>query len=173
MSNQFLILPILIPLISGICIALLPFRSEKSRNLFNLTAVLLNSFVILWLILSRPSDSLTLLTLTKALPFALKLDGLGIIFLGLIGFLWPVSTLYSFEYTKECNYCIIWYFYIQLLMHFHTIFHSSCTIYTSSNSVKDSNFSISLPTFISLILCFYLFLIVAVLIGRNWPMVGY
>ena len=101
MSNQFLILPILIPLISGISIALLPFRSEKSRNLFNLTAVLLNSFVILWLILSRPSDSLTLLTLTKALPFALKLDGLGIIFLGLIGFLWPVSTLYSFEYMEH------------------------------------------------------------------------
>ena len=101
MSNQFLILPILIPLISGICIALLPFRSEKSRNLFNLTAVLLNSFVILWLILSRPAGSLTLLYLTKTLPFALKLDGLGIIFLGLIGFLWPVSTLYSFEYMEH------------------------------------------------------------------------
>lgn len=101
MNIKWIILPVLLPLLAGIGIALLPFRSQKARNCFTLCAVLLNSLAILALLLVRPSGTLTLLFLTEGLPLSLKLDGLGIVFLGLIGFLWPIAILYSFEYMEH------------------------------------------------------------------------
>ena len=101
MNVKLLILPVLIPLLAGIGIALLPFGSEKARDRFTGCTVLLTSLVILALLLKQPSGTLTLLFLTKDLPFALKLDGLGIVFLALIGFLWPIAIFYSFEYMEH------------------------------------------------------------------------
>ena len=101
MHVKWILLPVLLPLLAGIGITFLPFRSQKARNRFTAGAVLLNSLVILVLILSRPAGTLTLLRLTKDLPLALKLDGLGVVFLGLIGFLWPIAIFYSFEYMEH------------------------------------------------------------------------
>ena len=101
MNVKWIILPVLIPLLAGICIALLPFRSERVRERFTGCSVLLTSLVIFALLQVRPSGTLTLLTLAEDLPLALKLDGLGIVFLALIGFLWPLSIFYSFEYMEH------------------------------------------------------------------------
>lgn len=101
MNVKLLILPVLIPLLGGICTALLPFRSGKTRDHFTAGVVLLNSAVILAFLLSRPSGTLTLLRLTGALSLALRLDGLSVVFLALIGFLWPIAIFYSFEYMEH------------------------------------------------------------------------
>ena len=78
MNVKWIILPVLIPLLAGIGIALLPFRSERVRERFTGCSVLLTSLVIFALLQVRPSGTLTLLTLAEDLPLALKLDGLGI-----------------------------------------------------------------------------------------------
>ena len=101
MNVKLLILPVLIPLLGGICTALLPFRSGKTRDRFTAGVVLLNSAVILAFLLSRPSGTLTLLRLTGDIHLALRLDGLSVVFLALIGFLWPIAIFYSFEYMEH------------------------------------------------------------------------
>ena len=98
---MFLILPVFIPLAAGIFIGLHRFRSDRMRSILTFCLALLNSLVILILLLKRPSGTLVLLHLTAVLPFSLKLDGAGLVFLSLIAFLWPLAVLYSLEYMAN------------------------------------------------------------------------
>ena len=101
MTVKWIVLPVLLPMAAGICTALLPFGSEKARERFTACAVTLNSLVIAALLWLHPAGTLTLITLAGDLPLALKLDGLGYVFLGLIAFLWPPAVFYSFEYMEH------------------------------------------------------------------------
>lgn len=98
MNLKFLILPIAIPFISAAGIYFFPFKSSKSRNAFTAFSVILTSLCVLALIVKRPADSIVLASFGKGIDFALSLDGLGVVFLALIGFLWPAAIFYSFEY---------------------------------------------------------------------------
>ena len=97
----FLILPILLPMAAGALSAWLPLPSPKKRDGFIACAVILNSLLILLLILLKPSGILTLLHLTDSIVLSLRLDGLSVVFLGLIGFLWPLASFYAFEYMEH------------------------------------------------------------------------
>ena len=101
MNSKWIVLPVLLPMLAGIGITFLPFRSGRKRNCFTACAVLLNSLVILALLLLRPSGTLKLLALSDGLMLALKLDGLGVVFLAMIGFLWPIAIFYAFEYMEQ------------------------------------------------------------------------
>lgn len=101
MNTQFLILPVLIPMIAGICIYFIPFRKSRSRDAFTAAAVIANSLIIFLLLLTRPEGTFTLFRLTESIPLSLKLDGLGVVFLALIGFLWPLASFYAFEYMEQ------------------------------------------------------------------------
>ena len=101
MKSFFLLLPVLIPLLAGVTLFLFPFRNGRSRDGFTSAAVLVNSFLIFLLILSRPAETLRLVSLTKTITLALRLDGLGVVFLALIGFLWPLASFYAYEYMEH------------------------------------------------------------------------
>lgn len=62
--------------------------------------VILTSVLVLALLLNRP-DELVVLQLSEKVCFSLKVDGLGTVFAGLISILWPLATLYSFEYMSH------------------------------------------------------------------------
>ena len=101
MSEKLLILPVLIPLLSGTVTGVYPFREKKTRDIFTFCASLFNSLLIFMLLLRRPAGSLTLLHLARDFSFSLRLDGAGMIFLALIAFLWPTAVLYSLEYMEH------------------------------------------------------------------------
>lgn len=96
-----LILPVLIPLTAGVLCGLIPFSSERRRDWFLAFSVLLNSLLVLFLLWMPPSGTLVLLPLTQTITLSLHLDGLGMVFLGLIGFLWPLASFYAFEYMEH------------------------------------------------------------------------
>lgn len=100
MTTKLLLLPVILPFIAGCCIALLPFRSGKIRNIFTFSAVLLNSVLSVFVILNR-GGTLRLVQLTEKISVSLRCDGLSVVFLALIAFLWPLATLYSFEYMEK------------------------------------------------------------------------
>lgn len=93
---------ILIPFIAGILVPLLPFRKRYQKELFLEGAVILNS-VLVWYLLLHHSDSTFLLAnFTGDLNISFRVDGMSMIFAGLVSALWPFATLYAFEYmTKE------------------------------------------------------------------------
>lgn len=75
-------------------------------------AVIVNS-ILVWYLLLHHSDSTFLLAhFTGDLSISFKVDGMGMVFAGLISSLWPFATLYAFEYmTKEEHEKIFFLFY--------------------------------------------------------------
>lgn len=100
MSSGYLFLPVMLPIVGG---ALVPFLrlSDKRRNLVLEILVLITSALALACVIWRPEEGVVLFQLTGNLNFALKLDGLGSVFTCLIAVLWPLSTLYAFEYMRH------------------------------------------------------------------------
>lgn len=100
MHSLFLALMVLVPIVGSIFIYLLRHRTRVLRPYtFCLTVV---TSVLTWItILNRPEDGFTLLNFTRALSIRLQLDGLGSLFAGMVSVLWPLTTLYAFEYMEH------------------------------------------------------------------------
>lgn len=107
-----IILVILIPIIAGIFVPLLHFKKRSHMEIFLECAVILNS-ILVWYLLLHHSDSTFLLAhFTGDLSISFKMDGMGMVFAGLVSSLWPFATLYAFEYmTKEEHEKIFFLFY--------------------------------------------------------------
>lgn len=103
---------ILIPFITGILVPVIPFRKRWQKEVFLETAVALNS-ILVWYLLLHHSDSTFLLAhFTGNLNISFRVDGMSMVFAGLVSALWPFATLYAFEYmTKEENENVFFLFY--------------------------------------------------------------
>lgn len=107
-----ILLVILIPIIAGVLVSLIPFRKRTHMEVFLETLVILNSFLVGYLIFHRPHHIVTLANFTGNLSISFQVDGMSIVFSGLISGLWPLATLYAFEYmTKEEHEKIFFTFY--------------------------------------------------------------
>lgn len=100
MSSAYLILPVVLPILGGALMPLLHL-TEKKRNLFLESLVLLTSVIAVLCVFRRPEEGFVMFHLTGNLDFALRLDGLGSVFTCLIAGLWPLATLYAFEYMRH------------------------------------------------------------------------
>ena len=101
MSSYFLIIPILIPIITGSILRLTRVKNEVVYKSISLTSVILTSlitFAFLFVIDSSPS---VILVFSDKINVALKLDGLGKIVAGMVSILWPFSLLYSYAYMQD------------------------------------------------------------------------
>ena len=94
----------LLPILAGVLSPLLPFRSRNQMLAFIETAVLLNSVLVFVLLISQPQESFILFRFTGDLTLSFHLDGLGTVFAGIVSVLWPLATLYAFEYMKHENH---------------------------------------------------------------------
>jgi multicomponent Na+:H+ antiporter subunit D len=92
---------VLLPILGGILIPILPYKNRKQMAVYIECLVLLNSLLVLWMLLHQPMEAFTLFHFTGNLSITLKLDGLGSVFAALVSALWPLATLYSFEYMKH------------------------------------------------------------------------
>lgn len=103
---------ILIPIITGILVPLLPFRQRSHKEIFLEGAVILNS-ILVWYLPPHHSDSTFLLAhFTGNLNISFRVDGMSVVFAGLVSALWPFATLYAFEYmTKEKHEDTFFLFY--------------------------------------------------------------
>lgn len=107
-----ILLVIFIPIIAGMLVSLIPFQKRSHMEIFLESAVVLNSFLVGYLLLHRPDHIITLANFTGNLSIGFKVDGMSIVFAGLISVLWPFATLYAFEYmTKEKHERIFFTFY--------------------------------------------------------------
>ena len=95
-----LALTLLVPLAGGLLLPLLKLEG-KQRNWYVEAVTLLTSVLALILCFTRPEGTLTLLKMTDAFSLTLRVDGLSLVFTGLIAFLWPLATLYAFEYMHH------------------------------------------------------------------------
>lgn len=103
---------ILIPFIAGSLVPVLPFRKRWQKEVFLETVVVVNS-ILVWYLLLHHSDSTFLLAhFTGNLNISFRVDGMSMVFAGLVSALWPFATLYAFEYmTKEKHENVFFLFY--------------------------------------------------------------
>ena len=112
MKEGMMLIVILLPVITGILVPLLPFKKRKHMEIFLEGLVILNSLLVFHLLLNRPEEIFTLAKFTGNLSIAFKVDGMSMVFAGLVSALWPFATLYAFEYmTKEEHETIFFMFY--------------------------------------------------------------
>ena len=101
MEKFGILLPIVFPVLMGALLPLFPFRNKRARNLYIELVTIATSIFAVWLIFHRPSEDFNVLNLAGELEVKFHIDGLGMVFGGLISFLWPFATLYAFEYMEH------------------------------------------------------------------------
>ena len=109
---MLIILTLLVPLLGGAAMSFIRFPSGKARAIYVESVVCLTSLMVLSLLLTRTSDALVLYHLIDKLPLAFRLDGPACVFAGLVAVLWPIASLYAFEYMKHeerDNTFMAWY----------------------------------------------------------------
>lgn len=96
-----LYLAFLLPLLGGAVLPLFRFRTVKARAIYVEAVVITTSLIMGWLIWHRTDTVYPLMTLGGNLQIAFKLDGTGCVFAGLVAILWPLASLYGFEYMQH------------------------------------------------------------------------
>lgn len=103
---------ILIPVIAGVLVLLIPFKKRSHMEIFLESMVIFNSVLVWYLLLHRPANVFTLANFTGNLSISFEVDGMSMVFGGLVSALWPLATLYAFEYmTKEEHEKVFFMFY--------------------------------------------------------------
>ena len=92
---------ILLPAVGGITLAFLNPKEAKTRERLIMGVTLVTSAIALWTLWGAQTGTVTLMTLGDKLSLALRVDGLSKVFGTLVAILWPVTTLYSFEYMTH------------------------------------------------------------------------
>ena len=101
MSQFILFVPIFFPIIVGLLMLSLTRRKFSAAAVE--VVVIINSLMILGIILSGigRDEGALFFTLATGLDVFFKVDGMGMVFAGLIAFLWPLATIYAFEYMEN------------------------------------------------------------------------
>lgn len=101
MNAGIMVAVVLLPVFGGVLIPLIPFKNRTHMAFYIECVVLFNSLLVFTMLLHRPQDAFILFRFTGNLSVSFRLDGLGTVFAGLVSALWPLATLYSFEYMKH------------------------------------------------------------------------
>lgn len=114
LADWYLLVPILLPVVSGLVIALCPRVGEdKARNPLVLATLCLNVIALLP-VLFAGDMTLHLFTLSDNLPIFLSVDGAGRWFAAIMCFVWAAAGAYSFEYMAHED-CLRRYYSFYLL----------------------------------------------------------
>ena len=63
--------------------------------------MILTTILVFCILFNPPGETMNLIHFFGDLSIAFRLDGLGSVFTAMVAFLWPLATLYSFEYMKH------------------------------------------------------------------------
>jgi len=101
MSQYWILVAILLPVLGGIIIPLFPFR-KRSHMMFYVELVTILTSGIVWsLLLHGVTEVFHVVHFVLDLSISFKIDGMTMVFAGLISVLWPLATLYAFEYMEH------------------------------------------------------------------------
>ena len=96
-----LLIAFTIPLLGSALIFTWGRKGRRIRRWISFVSTLATSVFVCLALFAEPGKSYLLLEFTPRMTIAFSLDGLGSVFAGLIAFLWPLATLYAFEYMTH------------------------------------------------------------------------
>lgn len=95
------LLPVIFPIVAGICLLPVKFSDRKARERVVLPIVVLNALFALYAIYGTGCPEVTLFRFSSKLTLLLHVDGLGKVFGTMVSLLWIVTTVYAFEYMTH------------------------------------------------------------------------
>ena len=101
MNSVIMPIVILLPIFCGALVPVLPFKSRRQMEFYIETAVILNSILVVYMLFHRPDEVFTMFRLTGNLSISFRLDDLGTVFAAIVSLLWPLASLYAFEYMQH------------------------------------------------------------------------
>jgi len=112
MSQYWIIVAILLPILGGALVPVLPFARRNQMLIYIEAFVLLTSAIVWALLLGGTTEVFHVVHFVHELSISFKIDGMSMIFAGLVSVLWPIATLYAFEYMEhEKNEKVFFMFY--------------------------------------------------------------
>ena len=101
MSSFLVLIPVLFPILAGAIIPLFKFEKASKREIYVSTVVILNSILVFGMFFTGVKDSFTIVQLNEAIGITLRIDGMSMVFGGLLAGLWPLASIYAFEYMEH------------------------------------------------------------------------
>lgn len=101
MNPVAMLIAILIPILGSLPVLLVPFKKRTHMLIYLETVVVVTSLLVWSILAARPQEAIPVVKFVNNLSLSLRLDGCGMVFSGLISALWPLATLYAFEYMKK------------------------------------------------------------------------
>lgn len=103
MNSILLLVPILLPLLSGSALLFLPHWPKRRRNIFSFSMACVTSVIVVVLLLFAERDTVTLFHLTQEFSIAFRVDGLATLFAGMLALMWPPALLYAYAYMEHSD----------------------------------------------------------------------
>ena len=100
LSPWFMLLPVLVPIISGFGLLVFRFRERLARDLYVEGFTLLTSVLTLLAVLGCKDAAVSVISFPGNMTLALRVDGMSMVFALLVAFLWPFASLYAFCYME-------------------------------------------------------------------------
>ena len=104
MSQYWILAAILLPILGSLLIPLLPFSQKRGMYLYIEALVLTTSAIVWLLLLGGTTTVFSVVHFVNDLSISFKIDGMTMVFAGLIAVLWPLATLYAFEYMEHAEH---------------------------------------------------------------------
>lgn len=95
------LLPVIFPIIAGLALLPVKFKTRKQREIWVLSIVVLNAIFALFAIFGTGNPYVTLFQFNDKLSLALHVDGLSKVFGTMVSILWIITTIYAFEYMTH------------------------------------------------------------------------
>lgn len=108
MSENFLIVPVLLPLLGALGVRFIKLGNKRARQ----AAVVLTTFceaAAIWAAILFCGGRYEIFEISYGAHIVLAFDGLGKFFAGIIGLLWPLTAIYSFGYMDDNVYSTRFY----------------------------------------------------------------
>lgn len=101
MGAWITLLPVVFPILAGICLLPVKFQGRKQREKWVLTITVLNAIFALYAMYGHEAQGITLFYLGSRLAVKLHIDGLSRVFGTMVSILWIPTVIYAFEYMTH------------------------------------------------------------------------
>ena len=101
MSQYWILVAILLPILGGIATRFIPFKGKNQMFLFVEVYMIITSLIVWGLLRGGTTEVFHVVHFVNDLSISFKIDGMTMVFAGLVSVLWPLATLYAFEYMEH------------------------------------------------------------------------
>ena len=101
MSQYWMLIAILLPIVGGILVKLIPFSNQRIMRIYLECIMMATSLIVFLLAGMHPQGTLEVVHFMQDLSISFRIDGMSMVFSVLVASLWPLAMLYSFEYMEH------------------------------------------------------------------------